>query len=259
MIPSVHRTVGFPASTDSRDLNNLPNGQSLAEPSATSRFKLALVMGQSCVRQALERWLLNIERLELILSARQLSEIAQADDQVSTHILLLTDQVEEALEQSAWFASHPHWSVVLLADTLNDLQIQRALQANFSGVLSKDQPLCQVEASLHSVARGERVFAPEISQRLIFSAAGLRLTRHEQNDPLASLTPRELDVLICVARGDSVKKTAERLGISASTVDNHKSRMMRKLRVHKAVELTHLAMHAGLLPTTRAIDKSITR
>ncbi len=249
MFPSVNHIVERSASSDGANLTD-----HLTTPHATirssDRLPVVIVMGQSAVQQAFEHWLHSLERLELILSTQPLAEIAQVDDPTSPRILL-TDQIDDALEHSSWFASNPHWRVVLVADNLNDMQIQRAIQAKFSGVLSKNQPLYQIEAAIDSAARGERCFSPEISQRLIFSAAGLRLMKNEQDDPLASLTPREFEVLVCVARGESVKNTAARLGISASTVDNHKSRMMRKLRVHKAVELAQLAIRAGLLSKPR--------
>jgi DNA-binding NarL/FixJ family response regulator len=55
-------------------------------------------------------------------------------------------------------------------------------------------------------------------------------------------------VLINLAQGSSVKQCAKTLGIGTSTVGNHKSRLMKKLNVHKTVELVHLAMREGLVP-----------
>jgi len=51
-----------------------------------------------------------------------------------------------------------------------------------------------------------------------------------------------------LAVGRSVRICAEHLKLSANTVDNHKSRLMKKLRLHKAAELTHFAIRHGLIP-----------
>jgi DNA-binding NarL/FixJ family response regulator len=91
------------------------------------------------------------------------------------------------------------------------------------------------------------VFAPEIARRLVMSAEGVRLPATNGEHPLACLTPRETDVLINLAQGSSVKQCAKKLGIGASTVGNHKSRLMKKLNVHKTVELVHLAVRAGIV------------
>jgi two-component system, NarL family, response regulator NreC len=64
---------------------------------------------------------------------------------------------------------------------------------------------------------------------------------------LGLLTPREMEVLKLIAQGNTVKHCAELLALAPSTVDNHKSRLMKKLGVHKSLELTRLAIRAGLV------------
>lgn len=61
------------------------------------------------------------------------------------------------------------------------------------------------------------------------------------------MTPREIEVLKLVALGHSVKDCAELLDLAPSTVDNHKARLMKKLGVHKALDLTRLAIREGLV------------
>jgi len=65
--------------------------------------------------------------------------------------------------------------------------------------------------------------------------------------PLAQLTRRELQVLRLVAQGHSVRQCAEILSRSESTIDNHKARIMKKLGMHRAVELTRFAIREGLV------------
>ena len=56
-----------------------------------------------------------------------------------------------------------------------------------------------------------------------------------------------MDVLVHLAQGYSVKQCAKALGIGTSTAGNHKSRLMKKLNVHKTVDLTRLAIREGLV------------
>ncbi|MEM9185876.1 MAG: helix-turn-helix transcriptional regulator [Planctomycetota bacterium] len=65
---------------------------------------------------------------------------------------------------------------------------------------------------------------------------------------LASLTRRERQVLELVAGGASVRECAASLSIAVSTVDNHKSRLMRKLGVRKSSELVRFAFRVGIAP-----------
>ena len=61
------------------------------------------------------------------------------------------------------------------------------------------------------------------------------------------LTPREREVLRLLAEGRSVKQIAQRLGLSAKTVDVHKSNLMRKLDLHDRSELVKYALRRKLI------------
>jgi DNA-binding NarL/FixJ family response regulator len=56
-----------------------------------------------------------------------------------------------------------------------------------------------------------------------------------------------VDVLLLLAQGLSVRECAERLGLACPTVDNHKSRLMRRLEVHKVTDLLRIAFREGLV------------
>mgnify|MGYP001553824621 CR=1 FL=1 len=65
--------------------------------------------------------------------------------------------------------------------------------------------------------------------------------------PIARLSPRETQVLTMLAAGLSVQQCADRLALSPSTVDNHKTRMMKKLDIHKTPDLVRLARSEGIV------------
>jgi DNA-binding CsgD family transcriptional regulator len=69
----------------------------------------------------------------------------------------------------------------------------------------------------------------------------------ELDGPLASLTPREVEVVRWLASGLSKQETAARLRISPHTVNRHTTNLMAKLGVHRRAELTRLAIRAGLV------------
>lgn len=71
----------------------------------------------------------------------------------------------------------------------------------------------------------------------------------QRPDPpeLSRLSQREVQVLQLLTEGKTVKECAENLCLSPSTVDNHKARLMKKLQVHKSVELVHAAIRMGVV------------
>jgi DNA-binding CsgD family transcriptional regulator len=69
----------------------------------------------------------------------------------------------------------------------------------------------------------------------------------------SSLTQRENEVIKLIADGNTVKQTASMLGLSAKTVEAHKSNLMRKLHVHNKAQLVTVAIQEKMLsiPSTR--------
>lgn len=63
---------------------------------------------------------------------------------------------------------------------------------------------------------------------------------------LQSLTPRERDVLVLIGRGLSQKEIADKLSVSAKTVETHRMRLGKKLDIRSGAELVRIACHSGL-------------
>jgi DNA-binding CsgD family transcriptional regulator len=61
------------------------------------------------------------------------------------------------------------------------------------------------------------------------------------------LTRREREVLQLIAESHSTRRIAARLGVSAKTVGNHRTNLMRKLNVHDVAGLTRYAMDEGMI------------
>jgi FixJ family two-component response regulator len=77
-----------------------------------------------------------------------------------------------------------------------------------------------------------------------FSKEDRRLRRSSETDRLALLTARERDVLEHAAKGLHAKEIGRELGISARTVEVHKTRLMAKLGVRNVAELVRFALAA---------------
>jgi FixJ family two-component response regulator len=84
-----------------------------------------------------------------------------------------------------------------------------------------------------------------------FSKESLRLRRVADADRLACLTAREREVLAAAAQGLHAKEIGRELGISARTVEVHKTRIMAKLGARNVAELVRLALAAEPPPDTK--------
>ena len=94
---------------------------------------------------------------------------------------------------------------------------------------------------------GRRAFDPALAPRIRRTERGFQLDYAAEQRSISILSQREQQVMRLLAEGRSVKQCAEMLGLSESTIDNHKSRLMKKLGIHKSSELAVRAIRDGLL------------
>jgi DNA-binding NarL/FixJ family response regulator len=141
-----------------------------------------------------------------------------------------------------------HRPRVLMLTTFDlDEYVFEALRAGASGFLLKDAPAADLVAGVRVIAAGDALLAPSVTRRLIEDYA--TRTRRGSASPtiLDSLTPRELDVLRLVARGQSNTEIAESLVVAEQTVKTHIGRIFGKLDLRDRAQAVVLAYESGLV------------
>lgn len=125
------------------------------------------------------------------------------------------------------------------------------LRAGASGFLLKDTRPAELIEAIRTVASGEAVVSPRITRRMLEMFAGQLpsgATTSGQVDPrIASLTPRETEILRLVARGMSNAEIAAELVVSATTVKTHVGSVLAKLGVRDRVQAVVVAYETGLV------------
>jgi DNA-binding NarL/FixJ family response regulator len=140
---------------------------------------------------------------------------------------------------------HPIAVLMLTTFDLNEY-VYEALRAGASGFLLKDVMPEDLIAAVRVVAAGDGLIAPTITKRLIEQFA--RTAPPSAPPPgLEELTPRELEVLMLVARGLSNGEIAAELVLSEATVKTHVKRILSKLAARDRVQAVVVAYEAGLV------------
>jgi two-component system nitrate/nitrite response regulator NarL len=137
--------------------------------------------------------------------------------------------------------------VVAIDERYHVAHLREVLHLGAAAYHTQHDSLGMIVNAVRLAAAGETSFCSEASDRVVVTAEGPRLAPAFRYAPLETLTQRELDVFLSVAQGATVKECAEHLNLSASTVDNHKTHVMRKLNIHRAIDLTRLAIREGLI------------
>jgi two-component system, NarL family, nitrate/nitrite response regulator NarL len=119
-----------------------------------------------------------------------------------------------------------------------------ALRSGASGYLLKNIEMEELVSAIRRAAGGDSVVSPQMTAKLI---QGVR------DQPRASdkaverdrFSPRERDILVCLARGDSNKEIARELNLAESTVKIHVQNIFKKLGVTSRVQVALYAVEHG--------------
>jgi two-component system nitrate/nitrite response regulator NarL len=142
--------------------------------------------------------------------------------------------------------------VVMLTMSREDADLSAALRAGAQGYLLKDIEPEDLVPALEAALQGNNVVARELVgslARLVrgdVGPAGPQPASPRPAAPFAELTPRELEILECIADGSSNKMIARALEITDGTVKLHVKAILRKLGVRSRVEAAVSAVEHGL-------------
>ncbi|MFZ5623112.1 MAG: response regulator [Gemmatimonadota bacterium] len=140
----------------------------------------------------------------------------------------------------------PETRLLFLSMYDNPEYVLEAVRSGASGYLLKDTAATELRSAVRAVHQGEAYFSPAVARRLSDAVRG-EMEQVHRKSALASLTGRERDVLIGIAKGLTNKEIAAELGISHRTVETHRESLMRKLGIRTVAGLTRLALEEGLI------------
>ena len=135
-------------------------------------------------------------------------------------------------------AEHPHLPVLVLSMHDESLYADRALRAGASGYLMKREALDSVIAAVRTVLEGDIYVSPVMQKRMLAEHIGM--TGHARS-PIEKLTDRELEILQMIGEGNDVREIAQKLHLSAKTVEAHRAHIKEKMDFKNAREVARFA------------------
>lgn len=137
---------------------------------------------------------------------------------------------------------------VLVLTTFDlDEYVFEALRAGAAGFLLKDAPREQLLSAIRQVVAGDALLAPSITRRLVERFVQTSAPDSALRARLASLSPREGEVLRLVARGWTNAEIAHDLFVTEATVKTHVARMLGKLGARDRIQAIVIAYEGGFL------------
>lgn len=145
---------------------------------------------------------------------------------------------------SALAHGRPSRRVIVLSGHGSPTMVRRALRAGARGYVLKNETARNLGQAVLDVHRGGTWFSSDVQGVIasFVSDPGLM-----QRDPLDRLSQRQRSVLQLVAEGQSNREIASTLGITESTVDTHRTELMRRLDLHDVASVVRFACQEGIV------------
>jgi len=216
----------------------IPVGPAFAFTMATRQIRVVTVDEHELVQEGLAA-LINREPDMTVVAAaasgrEALDSIRRHRPDVVTLDLLLSDMPGDDLARRI-LAEFPRTRIVAITSAQGYQHARRALDAGIQGYLSKAAPNSEMVRAIRQVQAGRRAIPGPV-------AAGIAEHLTEE-----ALTPREIQVLQSVARGNRNKQVAAQLSIAEETVRMHMKNILGKLDANNRTHAVTIAVTRGIL------------
>jgi len=207
--------------------------------SASQTIRIALVDDHSLVRDGVRALLSTRPLFEVVGEAENAVQALAMCEEVKPDILLVDIGLQDmnGLELTQLVRQRcPAIKILILSMYDNQEYVATSIRAGASGYVLKNAPSREIVAAIEAIATGGTFYSAEVTLKLVSR-------KTEENE----LTPREVQVLVGLAKGLDNKTIARDLAISVRTVETHRLSIRRKLKVDKPAGLVKYAMEHGLL------------
>lgn len=204
-----------------------------------------IVNDQPVIREGLTSVLEKDGQINVLSAGPSSLNIRELVQKLQPEILLLDLQVLGSIFQIANDAkeSRPGLKIIVTGSVILPEHYQLAERLGTKGLISSGDDVSTILSGILEVANGGIYFPKDQETREMISKQRDDVNKRMEHP----LSPREVDVLCCVAQAMTAKEIARDLHISVKTVDRHKANIMNKLSMRSQIELARYAIRNGFV------------
>jgi len=208
-------------------------------------IRVLVVDDHTLVRAGLCRLLDSEEGIEVVGETGSGREAVELVEKLKPDVILLDYSLPDmdGLEVTSRIMPQKTGArILVLTMYANEEYAIRVIRAGASGFVVKGAAPEELLTAVRKVARKGTYISPAIMDKMVG-----RMGQSEAETPESSLSDREMQVLIRLARGSTTREVSEELCLSVSTVETYRSRILEKLNLRNNSDLTRFAIRRGLI------------
>ncbi|GLY17204.1 DNA-binding response regulator [Kineosporia sp. NBRC 101677] len=216
-------------------------------------LRVLLADDQALLREAFRILLDSAEDITVVGQASDGREAVQLARQLRPDVVIMDIRMPEVdgLNATAQISTDPDLSechILILTTYETDEHVAQALRAGAGGFIGKGIGAQELIDAVRTIAEGETLLSPAATRSLVARfLATPKNTDSASTEELATLTPREREMVALVATGLSNPEIAEQMFLSPFTVRAHVQRAMTKLGARDRAQLVVIAYRTGLV------------
>jgi DNA-binding NarL/FixJ family response regulator len=209
-------------------------------------IRVLIADDHALVRAGIRALVEKIEGMVVVGEAGKGSEALELARELRPDLMLLDITMPDGggfdvLDQAK--KKYPEMRIIVLTVHEAGEYAIRALREGAAGFLPKSAASTELELAIQTVVQGQVYISPETSRKTVLEY-GKGATKR---DLLATLSPRQREVLRLIAEGRTTKQIAQLLEISVKTVETHRAQLMERLGIHDVAGLVRYAIIVGLI------------
>ena len=201
-----------------------------------NKIHVLLADDHALVRAGIRNALQELPNLEIVCEVGDGPALCAALETIQPDLLLVDLTMPDFKPLSAIRQIHTHYPkmrILIISAYDDDVYVRGLLGIGVDGYHLKDQPLSDLKLAVQRVLAGERWISSPLLDKLV---------RYTGPAAPPSLTPRQRDLLRLLQQGLDNQSIAQQLDLSIKTVENHLTRLYRRLDVQSRLEAVNYVM-----------------
>lgn len=214
-----------------------------------AKIKILIADDHKLFREGIKVLLMNQPDLTVIDEACDGFEVIKKVNELKPHVVLLDMSMPKltGIEVTKNLVhENKNVRIIMLSANLEEHTVKAALRAGVNAYIHKDVSQEELVNAIHIVYNGSEYFSKSVTD-IIYKSYIKSIKENPGESDSAELTEREIEITKLFAQGYSYKEIADRLFITARTVESHKKRIMQKLQLDSTADLVRYAIKNKLI------------